>query len=98
MAKSGLCYYRYSRHLLFLQTLVSSSTRKHAFQAPQVSLNQIEKFLEADFFQNCEKFIRFKILTPRAKRKLGENPTPGAVRMGKSPGSPGGRMVRLGID
>ena len=56
------------------------------FKLPPVSLNQIEKSLAAYFFQNCEKFIRFKILTPRAKKKLGENPTTGAVRMGKSLG------------
>ena len=56
------------------------------FKLPPVSLNQIEKFLAAYFFQNYEKFLRFKILTTRAKKKLGENPTPGAVRMGESPG------------
>ena len=65
------------------------------FKLPPVSLNQIETFLAAYFFQNCEKFIRFKILTPRAKKKLGENPTTGAVRMGESRGSPGERMVGL---
>ena len=55
------------------------------FKLPLVSLNQVEKFLHISF-RNVENFSDSKS-RPHGQRKLmGENPTPGAVRMSKSPG------------
>ena len=52
------------------------------------------------FYSNCRTLLWFKTLRahPRAKQRS-ENPIPGATKMCKSLGSPGGGgMVRLGID
>ena len=65
------CYQTAQEHLLF--------------KLSPVSFKQNEKFDPAFFFQNCRKFVYFKTPSP-GQRKLGENPTPRAVRTCESPG------------
>ena len=62
-------------------------TRTPAFQSAS-SFFETNRKIPAFFFQNYRKFLEFKTPT-LGQRKLGENPTPRAVRMCESLGSPG---------
>ena len=90
MAKKGLCYQRYSKHLLFLQKLIWSSTRTPAFQTAQVSLKQIEKFLHFSF-KKVRNFSNSKPRPPpRGKESWAKTRPPGQWKRTNPRGSPRG--------
>ena len=67
MAENGQCYQRYGRHLLVLQKLTWNSTRTPAFQAAS-SFFETNREVPALVFENCRKFLWFKIPNPQAVR------------------------------
>ena len=58
------------------------------FKLHLVSLNQIKKILHISF--RIAENLSSSNPQPHKRRKLGEDPTPGTVRMCKSPGVAGG--------
>ena len=84
MTVNGLCYQRYSRHLLLLQKLTWNSTRTPAFQAAS-GFFETNREVPTFFFQNCRKFLQLKTPTLRAK-KVGRKPDPRVAGTCKSPG------------
>ena len=55
------------------------------FKLPPLSLNQIEKFLVAYFFQNCEKVSPIQNPDPMSKEKVGRKPEPLGNENGRIP-------------
>ena len=85
MTENGLCYLRYNKHLMFFFLNWYETAQEHLpFKVPPVSLKQIEKFLRSSF-KTVENFSNSKPRPP-GQRTLGENPTPRAAGMCKSPG------------